>query len=29
VIVEEFGDKSTALKVIQDAIAFYKENFKK
>lgn len=25
--VEEFGDKATALKVIQDAIDFYKETF--
>jgi inorganic pyrophosphatase len=29
VVVEEFGDKATALKIIQDAIAFYKENFRK
>lgn len=28
VVVEEFGDKSTALKVIQDAIDFYKETFR-
>ncbi|MGZ5135637.1 MAG: inorganic diphosphatase [Flavitalea sp.] len=28
VVVEEFGDKSTALKVVQDAIDFYKENFR-
>ncbi len=28
VTVEEFGDKSTALKIIQNAIDFYKENFK-
>lgn len=28
VVVEEFGDKATALKVITDAIAFYKENFR-
>ena len=25
--VEEFGDKATALKVVQDAIDFYKETF--
>lgn len=29
VIVEEFGDKSTALKVIQNAIDLYKESFQK
>jgi inorganic pyrophosphatase len=29
VVVEEFGDKSTALKIIEEAIAFYKENFRK
>jgi len=29
VVVEEFGDKAMALKVIQDSINFYKENFKK
>jgi inorganic pyrophosphatase len=29
VIVEEFGDKTTAIKVIQDAIAAYNENFRK
>ena len=28
VIVEEFGDKATALEVIQDAVKFYKENFR-
>ena len=28
VTVEEFGDKSTALKIIQNAIDFYKENFR-
>lgn len=28
VVVEEFGDKSTALKVVQDAIDFYKEIFR-
>lgn len=28
VVVEEFGDKATALKVVQDAIEFYKENFR-
>ena len=27
VVVEEFGDKTTAIKIIQDAIAFYKESF--
>ncbi len=27
VVVEEFGDKSMALKVVQDAINTYKENF--
>src|SRR5258707_2670689 len=27
--VEEFGDKSMALKIINDALLFYKENFKK
>ena len=29
VSVEEFGDKATALKVVNDAIEFYKENFNK
>ena len=29
VVVEEFGDKAMALKVIQDSINFYKEHFKK
>lgn len=29
VIVEEFGDKTTALKVIQDAVDSYKEHFRK
>jgi inorganic pyrophosphatase len=29
VVVEEFGDKTTALKVIEEGIAYYKENFKK
>ena len=29
VVVEEFGDKATALKIIEDAIGFYKENFRK
>lgn len=29
VIVEEFGDKSTALKVIQEAVDSYKEHFQK
>ena len=28
VVVEEFGDKATALKVVQDAIDFYKETFR-
>lgn len=28
VVVEEFGDKAFALKVIQDAIDFYKETFR-
>jgi inorganic pyrophosphatase len=28
VVVEEFGDKATALKIIQDAIDFYKETFR-
>lgn len=28
VVVEEFGDKTTALKIVQDAIDFYKETFK-
>jgi len=28
-VVEEFGDKATALKIIEDAIDFYKENFRK
>lgn len=28
VVVEEFGDKSTALQIIDEAIKFYKENFK-
>jgi inorganic pyrophosphatase len=27
VVVEEFGDKTTALKVVEDSIASYKENF--
>jgi len=27
VVVEEFGDKTTALKVIESAIALYKSNF--
>jgi len=27
--VEEFGDKSMALKIINDALNFYKDNFKK
>jgi inorganic pyrophosphatase len=29
VVVEEFGDKTTALKIIEQAIEFYKENFRK
>jgi inorganic pyrophosphatase len=29
VVVNEFGDKATALKVIEDAVKFYKENFRK
>lgn len=29
VVVNEFQDKATALKIIQDAVAFYKENFQK
>jgi len=29
VVVEEFGDKTTALKVIEEAIQFYKESFRK
>ena len=28
VIIDNFQDKETAMKVIDDAIAFYKENFK-
>ena len=28
VVVEEFSDKATALKVIEEAIQFYKDNFK-
>src|SRR4029077_17151084 len=28
VVVEEFGDKTTALKVIENAIASYRENFR-
>ena len=28
VVVEEFGDKATALKIVQDAIDFYKETFR-
>jgi inorganic pyrophosphatase len=27
VVVEEFGDKTTALKVIEEAIASYKQHF--
>jgi inorganic pyrophosphatase len=29
VTVNEFGDKSTALKVVEDAVQLYKENFRK
>ncbi len=29
VVVNEFQDKATALKIIQDAMEFYKENFQK
>ncbi len=29
VVVEEFGDKATALKIVTDGIELYKENFKK
>lgn len=29
VVVEDFGDKATALKIIQDAINFYKESFRR
>jgi len=29
VVVEEFGDKATALKIIDEAIKFYKDNFRK
>jgi inorganic pyrophosphatase len=29
VIVEEFGDKTTALKIVSEAIDFYKQNFLK
>jgi inorganic pyrophosphatase len=28
VVVEEFGDKATALKIIDEAIQFYKDNFR-
>jgi len=27
-VVEEFGDKATALRIIEEAIQFYKENFR-
>jgi inorganic pyrophosphatase len=29
VVIDNFQDKATALKVIEDAIEFYKENFSK
>src|SRR4030095_9683814 len=29
VVVNEFGDKATALKIIEDAVKFYKENLRK
>src|SRR6476469_4736139 len=29
VVVEEFGDKATALRIIEEAIQFYTENFRK
>lgn len=29
VVVDQFGDKTTALKIIEEAISFYKENFRK
>ena len=29
VVVEEFGDKAMALQIIEDAINFYKDNFRK
>lgn len=29
VVVDQFGDKTTALKIIEEAINFYKENFRK
>ena len=29
VVVEEFGDKATALQIIEEAINFYKDNFRK
>lgn len=29
VVVEDFGDKVTALKIIEDAIGLYKDNFRR
>ncbi len=28
VVVEDFGDKATALKIVEEALGFYKETFK-